>query len=438
MPKDINDLRRERKAAADQMQDAVAALEELETAGTAEDAEEYVAAQQAFADAEAAFKQADAAVKRREGAEAASAAAASGGDATGGQQSAQPATAKSEADLGVGAGLIVHAMAAGRGDVDKAVARLERDGHSGLSAALSGATDSAGGVIIPRAQSSELIQLLRARAVVRQAGARTSPMPAGELRTARQSASATASYEGENAPMVESEPEFDAVQKSFKKLTSLVPVGNSLLLHAGAFVGQTVRDDMLAVMRLKEDISFVRADGSGNQPKGLRHWVLAPNWTAGVAATAAAAEAAVRRCVSQVEDSDVPMSKPGWIMRASAKNWMASLRNPDTGFLVFPSIDRDGTLMGYPIHVTSQIPDNLGVGGNETEITFADFDEIVIGDSMTIRIDASREAAFVDVNGDTISAFQRDLTLMRAIAEHDMAPMHDEAISGFNAVGWSI
>lgn len=212
MPKDINDLRRERKAAADQMQDAVAALEELETAGTAEDAEEYVAAQQAFADAEAAFKQADAAVKRREGAEAASAAAASGGDATGGQQSAQPATAKSEADLGVGAGLIVHAMAAGRGDVDKAVARLERDGHSGLSAALSGATDSAGGVIIPRAQSSELIHLLR---------------------TARQSASATASYEGENAPMVESEPEFDAVQKSFKKLTSLVPVGNSLLLHAG-------------------------------------------------------------------------------------------------------------------------------------------------------------------------------------------------------------
>jgi len=146
----------------------------------------------------------------------------------------------------------------------------------------------------------------------------------------------------------------------------------------------------------------------------------------------------VRRCVSQVEDANVPMSKPGWIMRASAKNWMAALRNPDTGFKVFPSIDNDGTLMGYPIHVTSQIPDNLGVGGDETEITFADFDEIVIGDSQVITIDVSREAAFVDVNGDTISAFQRDLTLMRAIAEHDMAPMHDEAIAGFNAVGWSL
>ncbi|WP_323789975.1 phage major capsid protein [Thalassovita sp.] len=436
MPKDINDLRRERQAAADRMQTAVSALEGLEEANADEGADEYVAAQNDFDDAEAAYKRADAAVKRREQSEAALSAAASGGDES--NQQAAPAAAKSEADLGVGAGLIVHAMAAGRGDVDKAVARLDKDGHSGLSAALSGASDGAGGVIIPRAQSSELIQMLRARAVVRKAGARTSPMPAGELRTARQSGSATASYEGENAPIVESEPSFDAVQKDFKKLTSLVPVGNSLLRHAGAFVGQTVRDDMLGVMRLKEDISFVRADGTGNLPKGLRYWCLAPNWTAGIVATAAAAEAAVRRCVSQVEDANVPMSKPGWIMRASAKNWMAALRNPDTGFKVFPSIDNDGTLMGYPIHVTSQIPDNLGVGGDETEITFADFDEIVIGDSQVITIDVSREAAFVDVNGDTISAFQRDLTLMRAIAEHDMAPMHDEAIAGFNAVGWSL
>ena len=148
-------------------------------------------------------------------------------------------------------------------------------------------------------------------------------------------------------------------------------------------------------------------------------------------------EAAIRRIKSKVEDANVAMAAPGWIMRASAKNFLASLRWPN-GFKVFPSIDDSGTLHGYPIRTTSQIPDNLGAGGDETEIYFADFAEIMIGDAMQISFGSSTEAAFVNQAGDTVSAFQNDLTLMRAIAEHDMAPMHDEAIAGLNGVGWSL
>ncbi len=71
----------------------------------------------------------------------------------------------------------------------------------------------------------------------------------------------------------------------------------------------------------------------------------------------------------------------------------------------------------YPIHRTTQIPGNLGAGGDETEIYFADFWEIVIGDSMKIEIDANGGAAYVDADGETVSAYQRDLTLMRAISD---------------------
>ena len=62
----------------------------------------------------------------------------------------------------------------------------------------------------------------------------------------------------------------------------------------------------------------------------------------------------------------------------------------------------------------------------------------MIGDSMQITFGSSTEAAYVNQSGDTVSAFQNDLTLMRAIAEHDMAPAHDEAIAGLNGVGWSL
>ncbi|MBL3566905.1 phage major capsid protein, partial [Rhodovulum sulfidophilum] len=330
-----------------------------------------------------------------------------------------------------------HALAASRGDRERAVARLEADGHSGVAAIMSGASEAAGGITIPAAQSEELIALLRPRVTVRASGARTVPMPAGELRTARQSAGATAGYGAETSAIAESEMSFDAVDKSFKLLRALVPLSNSLLRHSSVAMAQHARDDLLKAMALREDLAFLRGDGANDTPKGLRNWALAANWRDGIAGTAAAAEAAVRWAVSTVEDANVGMVHPGWIMRASAKNWLASLRD-DRGNPVFPSIDASGTLKGYPIRTTSQVPDNLGAEGDGTEITFADFDEVVIGDAMQIAIAASTEAAFVDANGETISAFQRDLTLMRAVSEHDLAPSHDEAIAGFTATGWSL
>ena len=56
---------------------------------------------------------------------------------------------------------------------------------------------------------------------------------------------------------------------------------------------------------------------------------------------------------------------------------------------------------------------------------------------MKIIVDVSSEAAYVDA-GVTYSAFQRDLTLMRAISEHDFAPKHDVAIAGCNGISWFI
>lgn len=439
MAKDIADLRRDRKAAADKMKDCADAIETLESTDAAADSEEMTAAVAEFEAAQAAFDLTDAAVKRAEAVERAQAESAGAGDEAdaggAGASAGAPARARTPGQEGIEAGFMVQALTMAKGDRDKAVAILERDGHSGVAAALSGASESAGGVTIPRAQGAEIIQLLKPRVAVRASGARPVPMPAGELRNARQSGGATASYVGENAAVVESEPTFDKVDQSFKKLTALVPIGNSLLRHASPALAMLVRDDLRDAMALKEDIAFLRFDGTGNAPKGLKSW--AAHWLATVGSTAEQAEAIVRGIVSKVEDSNVPMTSPGWVMRASAKNFLAALRDP-TGHLLFPSIDARGELKGFPIRTTSQIPDNLGTNGDETEIYFADFSEVMIGDAMSITIASSTEAAFVNGSGDTVSAFQNDLTLMRAVSEHDLAPAHDVAVGGFNAAGWTL
>lgn len=436
----LDDLRRDRKAAATALQAAADAISALEDAGVAGEDEKHAEAVAAFDDAQKAFDQVNAAVKRAEAAEAAAASAAVGDQDAGGKPGARPAQPVDPAAKGVTVGFVVHALARCKGDRDKAASYLEAEGHSGISAALSGATEAAGGVTIPRPMAAELIELLRARVVVRAAGARTFPMPAGQVRHAKQTAPATATYVAENAAITPSEPTFDKLDQSFKKLTGLVPIGNSLLRHSGFAMAQMVRDDLLKVMALREDLAFIRGDGSANTPRGIRNWLLAANWTAalnsGVAATAAAAETALRRVVSRVEDANVSLTNPGWIMRASAKNFLANLRDA-VGNKLFPSIEANGQLLGAPIYTTTQIPNNLATAGDETEIYFGEFSEAMIGDSMDLSIGVSTEAGYYD-GANYISAFQNDLTLMRAISEHDFALEHDVAFAGFNAKGWAL
>jgi HK97 family phage major capsid protein len=431
MAKSPDDLRRERAAAAAAMQMAANALNDLQAGADA------TAAEKAFADASAAFDAADAAVKRAEAVESAMAAAAVPAAHTTTPGASVPAQAANPDHKGIEVGLIVGALAAGKGDVDKAKAYLEKEGHSGVGASLTTGTDAAGGFTLPRPTATGLIELLRSRVVVRRAGAMVFPMPAGKMRMAKQGSAATATYGAELAPIAPSTPGFAAIDESFKKLTSLVPVSNDLLRMSSLAMAQVVTRDLLDVMARREDVAFLRGDGLSNTPKGIRNWALMPNWQAAVANTVAAVEAAINRMVNLVEDSDVPMTMPGFVMRASTKNFLAALRNATTGYKVFPSIEETGTLKGWPIYTTSQIPNNLGAGTNEAEIYFVDFAQMMIGDALNVTVSVSTEATYVD-GGTTHSAFQKDQTLMRAIAEHDFAPAYDQAIAGCNGVNWDI
>ena len=434
---DINDLRRMLKAAAENMGTTAKVLDDLEVSGTAEDST-IETATAAFDAAKKEFDGLKVRVARAEEVEAAKASTAGSEQNTAGTGSGslQPGQVAKADDKGADTGLIVAALANCKGNKDQAVTFLESEGHSGIAATLSGASDGAGGILIPRAQSTVLIGLLTPRVVVRKLGARVHDMPAGALRMGRVASAPTAGYIGENAPIVESEPSFDKVDQDFKTLTALVPIGNALLSHSSASVGATVRDLLLDYMALREDLAFIRGDGSGETPKGLRNWCLPSNLRLAVANTPAVVEANLRWMVSVVEDANVAMQQPGWIMRGATKHFLASLRDP-SGAKLYPSIEASNTLHGYPIQTTSQVPNNLGLG-SDTEITFADFGEIMIGDDQEIRVASSTEASFVDTGGNTISAFQRDLTLMRAVSRHDIAPAHDEAISVLTGTGWGL
>ncbi len=437
--KDINDLRRERTDAANKMNKISAELTAFEDQEGGDTQEQIVKLESDFQAAETNFNALNETVTRMEKVEAAQALAAKGNMALPSSTSA-PAKALDPNDKGIDVGLMFAALTVARGDREAAVARLEQEGYSGVSAALTGAEQSAGGVTIPRPTSETLIGLLRPKVAVRASGAKTIGMPAGEMRYVKQTAPATASYIGENAAIPVSQPEFGNIDQKFKKLASFVPVGNSLARHSFLNMARLVRDDVVSAMALREDLAFLRGDGTGETPKGLLNWIdhSGANWISSVGNSPAVVEQSLRKLVSLVDDANVSMLRCGWIMRAATKHFLESLRDPNSGQYIFASLRDSNVLLGYPVRTTSQLPTNLGEGGNETEVIFADFNEIMIGDSMNISFGMSDAASYVDANGNTMSAFQNDLTVFRAIAEHDIAPARDEALAGLSGISWSL
>ena len=85
---------------------------------------------------------------------------------------------------------------------------------------------------------------------------------------------------------------------------------------------------------------------------------------------------------------------------------------------------------------TTNIPNNLGAGADETEVYFVDADEVILGEVDAIEIELSREAAYKTTGGTVISSFQRDQSLIRAKLLHDLVVRHEEAIAIKTAVTW--
>lgn len=296
-------------------------------------------------------------------------------------------------------------------------------------------TNVKGGFLVNPVYSADFIDLLRPRVVIRRLGARSVPMPEGNLTMRRKTQGTTASYVGERTPAPTTDLRVDQMSMSAKTLRALVPITNQLIRRATMGVVAMVRDDLLEGVAVKEDQIFIRSPGDDLTPKGLVALMPAGNKLAiTVGATLESVTADLMRVRLRVINANVPMISCGWVMSWRSKMFLETLRDGN-GNIAFPEVADKGTLYGYPIGTTTSVPDNLGVGGNESEIYFGDFSQLLIGDTEAVTIASSDTAAYDD--GGTIrSAFSNDETVVRLIAEHDTGTRYAVAFAMLTGVTW--
>lgn len=368
------------------------------------------------------------------------------GDSQGARKSYFKAVEEDPAKKGLAAGRYIRALAFGRGDLDKAKFFVEKSMELGhwdddlgdlMVKSLQAGDFTNAGFLIPDDFAAEVIELLRNSTIVRRAGPRVLPMPSGQLVIRRQDAAATATYIGEATNIPVSEPSGGQIVLTAKKLSALVPITNDLLsFTSGPSADEFVRDDLVQIMALREDLAFLRDDGLSSTPKGIRFWTDAAHLLASNGVTATQVEEDFRDLIQTLEAANVRMIKPVFFMNPRSKNHLMTLRDVNGGNLVFPEIrGADPKVFGIPVLLSNQVPANLGGGADETEIYLVDMADALIGESTGLEIAVDSSASYLEA-GTMISAFQRDETLMRAIMRHDFAMRHDVSAAIVTDATW--
>lgn len=306
--------------------------------------------------------------------------------------------------------------------------------------ALEAGDPASAGLLVPEPVMQEVIELLRGAVVVEASGARMVPMPNGNLSMNYQSAASTARYIGERRVIPKTQPQVGRMKLSAKKLAAMVPISNDLLRFASPAADVFVRDDLVQVMALRRDLGLYRGSGAEYEPKGVRFLVDPANvHTRSLDGGFVTLETVTNDLVQMIYDLDgknIRMVRPGWIFHPRTKWFLRKIRD-GLGNFVFDEID-GGTLFGFPFKTSTQVPIDLGVGGDESEMLFADWANIIVGDAVALQLRTSDEASYTDDNGDN-AGFETDETLVRAISEHDINDrQRGRSISVTKGLDWVI
>ncbi|MGO1305734.1 MAG: phage major capsid protein [Sphingomonas parapaucimobilis] len=349
-----------------------------------------------------------------------------------------PAAVQDKLEPGAMVGRVALVIAATGGMDQRAMAAHAQgiwgDQTGQIVANMEQSTATKGGYLVDQVYSQDFIGLLRPQVVIRRMGARSVPMPDGNLTMRKQTGSTNAGYVGERQPAPTTDITVDQLKMSAKTLRALVPITNQLIRRASMGVDAMVRDDLVRSAAVKEDQQFLRGAGSDTAPKGLRSLIAGGNVLVAQAnANLVTVTSDLARLRLKVITANIPMSKCGYIMSPTTLTFLESLRDGN-GNKAFPEV-AEGRLGIYPIGVTTSVPDNLGAGGDESEIYFGDYEQFLIGDTYQVTLAASSEAAYDD-NGTIRSAFSNDETVIRLIQEHDTQLRYDAAFAVLTAVKW--
>jgi HK97 family phage major capsid protein/HK97 family phage prohead protease len=269
--------------------------------------------------------------------------------------------------------------------------------------------------------ASEFAELLRPATIIgRIPGLRNVPF---NIQLPRTTTGTTVGWVGENAPKPVSQMAFDTVTLRWAKAAGIVVLTDELVRFSNPSAEAVVRADLIAAMAQFLDRQFVDpavAEVTNVSPASITNGVT-PTTASGTTATLFRAD--VKTMFATFLSNNLQSAGGVWIMTQQQALALSLMMN-SLGQPVFPSITvSGGTLLGYPVIASENLPATGGSPADGYPIIFLVPNEIMLADDGQVIIDASNQASVqMDTAPDSpptastalISLWQMNFTALRA------------------------
>ena len=296
------------------------------------------------------------------------------------------------------------------------------EGTVGTTSLMTGA-----GVLVPIEYSVDLIELIRAKTVTRELGARTYAASSETGWIPRQSGATTGTWMGENTSITESEPTFDQIQYVIRKLAAFSVVGNEVIFDSNPDAERVVLEDLALVLGLAEDIAYLNGAGSGSTPQGIIG-------TTGISTNSLGTNGATPTFdnfadqIYNLQSNNFECT--GFAFHPRLVQSLRKAKDSQNRYLWepgVPSMNVPPTISGIPYKTTTQlsIAQTVGSTSTNTTVVAGQWDQAIIFERGGVQLMASNVAG---------AAFQSDQTFVRAIVRRDFKVRHPLAFSTMTGV----
>lgn len=251
--------------------------------------------------------------------------------------------------------------------------------------ALAAGADATGGVLVPEALASFVIDRIRPQAQVLNAGAQIVPMDSDELSIPRIASGVVGGWRAENAAVAVADMAFERVKLSAKTLAVIVKLPMEMWEDVRPEGAQAIENELSKALALELDRVSLRGSGVAPEPRGVRNQLGVEVQSLGVnGATPTNFDPLVRAVGGVMRDSFLPNAAI-----YSPRTWETlSLLKDTTG----QPLQRPNLPDGFRELVSAQVPDNIvqGTSADTGELYVGAWGNLLIGvrPSIGVRIKA--------------------------------------------------
>lgn len=284
---------------------------------------------------------------------------------------------------------------------------------------------SEGGYLVQEQYAQEIIELLRSKVFLFQAGARRIPMPKGNLNMPVHTAGALSFFEGEGCNALPVKQAVGNIKLMAKKQISMVLMSDELLMDNSYGADQIFLEDMLNEMAVVLNFTALYGTGTVNTPLGLKNHPGVPkvDWE-GLGNTKVDVEfpAIVK---GDIMKTDVPKTNLASVWNGVLWSQFYNLTDGNGAFIYRDEMN-NMKLVGDTFNMFNRV--EIGTGANEkTDYFYGDWSEFVVGEQSMFNVATSKEATITDGSGKNINLFQAGWTAIKVTSFYDFALRHPEA-----------